>query len=214
LEKESFLLEIGEKKSIAIKAVNTDNLSPGGHYGVILANIESVSGEKSSNIAVGDIKLNSQLTSLVFLRKEGGVIYDLELTKKEKEISLFSLPSNIRLYFENKGNIHLTARGLVSIHDPLGREIYRGIINNESRIILPESARFFPVNLSSNLFAFIPGKYKLTVQYRNDGKEGYNVDEEKFIFFPIISTFGLMMFFIVTLMLIFRRRLKRRNNFV
>ncbi|HCU70900.1 MAG TPA: hypothetical protein DIC35_04100 [Candidatus Moranbacteria bacterium] len=213
LEKNPFLLEAGGKKSIAVKVINADSLSPGGRYGVILANFESISPEKNGrNNAIGDIKLNSKITSLVFLRKEGGAAYNLQLEKKEKEISLFSLPDSIRLYFENKGNIHLSARGLVSISDPFGREVLRGIINNESRIILPESSKAFPVDLKQNLAAFIPGKYRLSVQYRYDGKDDFDIDEEYFLFFPPESTAILTIILVAASGIIFRWRWKRKNN--
>jgi hypothetical protein len=196
LEKNMLSLEAGEEKSVIAKVKNDENLSPGGHYGVILADIESVYGgndEEASNVT-----LNSRMTSLIFLRKAGGDILGLDLRKQEKESdSPYSLPKKIRLSFANTGNVHIVPRGIIRITDPFGREVSRGIINNESGIILPESLRVFPISLSSSGLAFFPGKYKLITQYRYDGLGDFDRIEEEFFIFPPADGIVFAFIFIV-----------------
>lgn len=197
LEKGKIALAAGEKKSVQVKIINGHSLSPGGHYGAVVADIENIFDGKDGSAS--NVKLNSKMTALIFLRKIGGEKYDLALREEETDASFLSLPKKNRLYFENKGNVHVTARGLVSIVDPLGREIERGIINNESGIVLPGSVRMFPINFVQNKIAFLPGEYKIITKYRYDGKSEFVVQEKMFLHSPLISNgFLCVILFLLT----------------
>jgi hypothetical protein len=152
------------------------------------------------------------MTALVFLRKLGGEQYGMELEKQEFSPRIFNLENKIKIFFKNIGNVHIVPRGLVSIEDPLGREVARGIINNESGIILPEKSKGLTIDLFGSKLAFIPGKYKLVMQYRYDSDSNFELREESFIYIPLmtISVLGLMVIFLGGIFL--RKRLGGKNS--
>lgn len=197
LEKDAVILEAGEKQSVKVTIENKESLSPGGHYAAVMAkmvNEDNGSGSESSIIA-----LDPSFASLIFVRKIGGEIFNLNLVDQEIEKNPLSLPSNVKLRFQNTGNVHVSPRGIVRLIDPFGKEISKGIINQESAIILPETFRKFTTELSQNYPIFFPGRYQLSVEYRFDGKDDFETRQQYFYFFPIkimLITFGLVVLII------------------
>jgi hypothetical protein len=185
LEKDAIVLEPNETQKIKIKIENKESLSPGGHYAAIMAKMDdekSVSSMSESNIA-----FDPSFASLIFVRKVGGEIYNLGLKESEIKNSLIGLPSNIRLRFQNSGNVQVVPRGVVKITDPLGREVLRGIINSDSSLILPETFRSYTVALNDVSFAFVPGKYKVSIEYRYDGKDDFTIESKDIDFIPQVA---------------------------
>lgn len=180
-EKDAIFLDPGETEELHMVIENREALSPGGHYGAVLFQIggEGGSFEKENQVAV------QQMASvLVFAKKQGGEVYHLELGGEIWPKSLFRAPSRLELHFQNSGNVHVVPRGLAVLEDPLGRKIAKGVINQESGFLLPETIRTYPVTLQSLLPAFIPGKYILTVQFRYDGTETFQSQTIERILFP------------------------------
>jgi hypothetical protein len=84
------------------------------------------------------------------------------------------------------------------VTDPIGREVAKGIINQESALILPETLRVYPVRLVTLLKSFVPGRYTLTMNYRYDGREDFASTSLQFDFIPpiaIIACLILIVFF-------------------
>lgn len=208
LEKDEISLNSGEKQLLKVMIQNKESLSPGGHYGAVMAKMEiddSGTGSESSIVAI-----NQSFASLIFVRKIGGEIYNLNLKEQEIEKNLLSLPINVRLRFQNTGNVHATPRGIVKISDPIGREISTGIINGESAIILPETFRKFPTELKNVAVAFIPGKYKVSVSFRFDGKDDFMTQENYFYFFPF--KISIVVLVLVVILVFFWRKFSKKNN--
>lgn len=183
LEKNSLVLNPGEKQNIRVAAENKESLSPGGHYGAIFLKMEperTPYGENSSSVA-----LDPSFASLVFARKIGGEIYGLDLKSQELQKKILQNPSGSKLRFQNMGNTHIVPRGIVNIIDPLGREVLSGTINSGSAIILPEAFRVFPVSLKKTAPIIFPGSYEFSVEYRYDGKDDFAVQKFKFNFIPV-----------------------------
>lgn len=183
LEKDAIVLEPGETQVARVKIENKESLSPGGHYAAIIAKMDN--SQSGSLDESSEISLEPSLASLIFVRKIGGEIYNLILKNSEFQGGIFSLASNIKIRFQNSGNVHLIPRGTVRIIDPLGREVMKGIINNESALILPETFRVFPVPLRKIALAFVPGKYEVLIEYRYDRKDDFVIWSENLDFFPI-----------------------------
>ncbi len=79
------------------------------------------------------------------------------------------LPKSVEHRFQNTGNLHLVPRGIVEVHDPAGRVIERGSIDEDSSPILPESFRRYATKLMPMATGWLPGRYKVLTQYRYDG---------------------------------------------
>lgn len=203
LEKDVLELEAQKPQRLKVTIVNKESLSPGGHYAAVVATSKPLPERKENNIL-----LSYAFASLIFAKKIGGEKYQLDLVGKEVQWRWFSIPKQIRLRFQNSGNVHLIPRGVITIADPAGRLISKGIFNQESSFILPETFRIFPVELQTMKLPFIPGRYQLMVKYRYQGKEDYQSVEESFFFIGIPSTVTFI-FAASSLYLLSRRLMKK-----
>lgn len=190
LDEDSVTLAVGEKKTVHAAIKNSEKLSPGGHYAAIVFKMADGGNEKNDNSS--KVALSPSIASLIFAKKIGGEIYGLSLENQEAKSGLFSLPHSDLLHFQNTGNTQVVPRGAVDIFDPLGREVKRGIINAESSMVLPETFRVIPVELKESSFAFLPGRYKLIVQYRYDGKDDFVKVEQSFYCIPVIALVSIL----------------------
>ncbi len=183
-ETDVLILAPGESKEVKVTIENRDSLSPGGHYGALIFRLEKGEGYASEGNSVA---VERVFSSLFFVKKVGGEIYQMELKEKDLKTSFFSLPRTAQLRFENTGNVHLIPRGLITVEDPLKRRVAKGTMNSESSILLPESFRTFKTTLQSLRIAFLPGMYTATFEYRYDGKESTEKEVVSFFLLPLPS---------------------------
>lgn len=182
LDRDAVVIGPGERQTIRIRIENRESLSPGGHYGAILFKLENGGGGDGDNGA--KIALNQSFSALIFVKKVGGEIYNLDLKDFEIKKGLFSLPESVRLRFQNKGNVHVAPRGTVTVTDPMGRTVRKGIVNQESALILPETFRVYATALRSVASAFVPGMYTLSIAYRFDGRDDFVSQTSRFFYIP------------------------------
>ena len=132
--------------------INTAKLSPGGHYGSILGQITSSSGNK-------EVQIQGVLSSLIFVRTATGKEKDeAKIATFVPERSLFSFPQIFTFRFQNTGDTELVPYGLVTIRDMFGRTVAKGILNEGSLIALPESIRRYEIPIKPQTF-LLPGTY-------------------------------------------------------
>jgi hypothetical protein len=209
LPNDTLVLKPGETQTVKGTVENRESLSPGGHYGAIFFKMEdniSTADNKQDQIA-----FNPSFASLLFVRKVGGEMYGLHLNNKDLTKSIFTLPSRIKLRFQNTGNVHVIPRGTVEISDPLGRRVAKGIINSESGIILPETFRVFPNALIKIVPAFIPGSYTLSINYRYDGKDDFASERVSFLLIPPIFILAAVLLTAIVIGYIILRSKKKKN---
>lgn len=208
LQNDTLVLEPGEVQSVKGKIENKESLSPGGHYGAIYFKIED--NQTNSELSQEkQVAFNPSFASLLFVRKQGGEIFKLGLKNVETTKSIFVFPDVQKLRFQNSGNVHLVPRGLIEIRDPFGKLVYKGIINLQSSIILPETFKIFPVQLEKIEPAFFPGKYTTSIKYRFDGKEDFETSEKTFIY--VSWKFLLCIGILLTFAMILGMKLGRKN---
>ena len=179
-EKDIVSLEAGESEDLRVVIENRESLSPGGHDGAVLFTIGNEEGDAKENV----VAVNQLLSVLVFAKKEGGEIYRLNLLDRTWERSLLFGLSQTSLRFQNEGNVHIVPRGIVTLTDPLGRVVEKGIINTESGLVLPESQRTFVTKLSLVTPLLIPGRYTLITDYRYDGQEAFESATDTIVLLP------------------------------
>lgn len=131
-----------EQTRITFLVTNSNDLSPGGHYGAVIARFKDF----------GDLeeqKILPALSSLILLHKTGGEQYSIALRDVGNLPTSFSffIPQKVILTFENNGNIHTTPYGTVIFKNIFGKEDYKGIINESSSFILPATRRQIPVTV-------------------------------------------------------------------
>lgn len=189
------------------KLVNTTDLAPGGHYGAILFNAgdPDVLRNGPANVA-----LEQRISALVFMKKRGGERYGMELDHSTNERDIFGRLRSMGLSFHNTGNVHIVPRGQIDIFDPLGRQIVKGIVNEDSAIVLPGIVRDIQVKTRSIITAWVPGKYTLRLSYRYDGREDFSVKEEKLLVVPPVFLAALGAFAVLFIVERILRRKRRK----
>ena len=183
----------GQTVNVNVHVRNDDKLSPGAHYAAILVT------RGTAAALPGESPLRAVVGSLVFLMKDGEVHPGLNLTKFDQASDWWNKPQ-VKLTFENTGNSFIIPRGYLTVTDPRGQEVLRGLINENSDRILPGASREFPVNLESTGSSWLPGRYKLTVSYRYDGQDTYQTKE--IIIYKSLTTLigaGIILLFVVLL---------------
>lgn len=163
---DTVVLKTGETRSVPVTIENRATLAPGGHYGAVVASVNSLKDETGNRVVI-----NQQLLSLILVNKVGGEHYDLRLKSISQNGNWLHLPNTIRLRFQNPGNVHVVPRGEVKLKSPAGKVLAKGIINSESAFVLPESFRELYVTLKpvgGNTLS-LPGVYHVDVEYRYDG---------------------------------------------
>lgn len=169
IDSSSQKLASGQKIRLKVKIDNRADLAPGGHYAAVVVSSQQLVGSASDQPR---ISLQENLSALIFAKKIGGDIYRLKLTSIDANETLFYLPNSLTLHFRNEGNTHLVPRGTATITDSRGKLVSKGIINQDSAIILPERQRDYVVKLARVAWPVWPGRYQLTINYRFDGYDG------------------------------------------
>lgn len=196
-----------ERKTFEAVIENKEDLSPGGHYGALIFESVSRSGGTDEN----RVAVNQVFSSLIFLKKEGGEIYRARFDGVSFPKSRFRLPRELDFTLSNTGNTHIVPRGKASVKDPLGREVFKAILNEESAIILPDSRRTFKMKFDARALSWLPGSYTLQLDYRYDGKEDFSHEEEQFFFMPPIFLAGASLF-LLTIGYFFRKRSRQKKS--
>jgi hypothetical protein len=163
-----FTLAPGESTNLEVGIQNRSDLTPGGHYGAVL-----IKG-KAQTPAGTQLDFNQNLASLLFVKKLGGEKYGMELTSFESQRS-HDLPQSVTMGFKSTGNVYVIPRGYIEVRDPLGELVEKGIINENSNLIMQESTQKLitllkPVDKPSHK----SGKYSITAYYRYDGQSDYS----------------------------------------
>lgn len=160
--------------------VNTDKgFEPGGHYGAILFNQVDSFSQPASTVAA-----SPTVSALVFVDKLGGETHDLHLADVSFSRSWWQLPSVATLRFQDPANTEVVPRGTITI--TRGKQVVkRGIINEDSAIILPGTFRQLPVNLFAVSGSWLPGSYQVDVSYRYEGVAQTMHHRQKLLVIPL-----------------------------
>ncbi len=214
LETGSLTIPAFSSKKIGMSIENRPDLAPGGHYAAAVFKVETGGTSQASN----SVAIKQVVASLIFAKKIGGEHYDLKLVNAETPKNWGGKNQNVMLRFYNPGNVHVVPRGIVSLVDANGRVLSRGIINQESGIVLPESHRIYPTVLT-HVPTLKPGKYKLVVKYRYDGISNFAVYTKQISIFDwrfaaILGAIGFVCLLVVAigLTLGFRRKPRRAKK--
>ena len=179
--------------------LNLPDLSAGGHYGALMISL----GSDQPNGRVG---FNPIASSLLFVTKPQGAIYQLSLSNVYFKHSLVSLPGSVTLRFQNTGNVHIVPRGSVYINGPNGRLVSKGIINQNSNIILPGTFRRYNVTLNKISGTSAIGTYKLHADFRFDGINQYRSYEKNVFHIPMAELILIILIIIGLVMVMLKMR--------
>ncbi len=129
--------------TIPFTVLNTQNLSPGGNYSVVIVRAKPDQDDSLPNQSV-----LPAVSSFVLIRKIGGEQYNLSLLEISNDHQVWwQLPKTLSLVFENQGNIHTTPRGQIKITDVFGKVVVEGTINEGSQFVFPRTQKELQVQL-------------------------------------------------------------------
>lgn len=185
-DKDSLEIESNKREKVVVNVVNRQDLSPGGHYAAVIVRQTPTQNSKQTVVSPA-------LSSLIYLNKRGGERYNLSFKDVNfpKFPIVFSQPSTYLITLQNDGNVHLIPFGTADITDMFGRLIYKGVINEGSLRILPQSRRYIPV-YSKKVATSIPFSInKLTIEGRDSLNKTKFSYEELFIYVNLWLVGGL-----------------------
>lgn len=182
---QSLRLNPGEQEEVVVEILNDHNLSPGGHYGALVASIDTRRNDS-------DIAINQALSALLFVNKIGGEEYRINVQSVDTEPQWWGGVNDVAIKIQNTGNTHLIPRGSVTLEDPLERTISQGVINTTSTILLPDSSQAFEASLTQTALPLWPGKYTLVLAYRYDGQDELMSIERNYYSIGLVGVAGLV----------------------
>jgi len=172
-------LNPGQSKAVKVTIDNKQSLAPGGHYAAAVVTPVNENGKGPAD----HVAVVPSTSALILLRKSGGDVEDLRLDQIDTHgAGRFVFPTMVTLRFQNAGNVHLVPRGVVTVTDSLGHAVAKGIINEDSGFVLPETFRKFPVPLQRLDGRALPGRYTITVAWRYDGSQAFQKSVVKFYY--------------------------------
>ena len=195
IDKTTLELAPGSSQIVTVRINDDRTLLPGGHYGALL--VSNISGSKASNAS--EVSLQEVVSGLIFLTKSGGETYGLNLTGVQSNTAITESGAKLALLFQNTGNVHLSPRGIARVYDPSGNLVSQGAINADSAIILPKTNRTLLAVMRTAERSSIPGKYRLTVQYRRDGSEIVTTSNLDFYYAPPLSIYAAILLLLAIL---------------
>lgn len=207
LQKDRLVVDARKTEKVPITILNKQSLTPGGHYAAVLVtpSNDSAGGDKK-------VQITQVASSLLFVKKLGGEIYKLDLKSFDFGSNIFALTNSVELDFQNRGNVHVVPRGIVTVTDPIGKTVRRGIVNTQSAIVLPESVRQIRSPLEPEGRAWIPGTYKATAAYRFDGQDTLLTKETTFLYIPALYIWLLAVMFAGSVLLIVSSPARRQTK--
>lgn len=198
-----FVVSAKSTATLPIVVYNSQDLSPGGHYAAVIMRL----GRQDRNNSVQHIL--PAVSSLLFLRKQGGEIFHLNLkqTDVNSQFLRFHLPEKISLLFINEGNTHVVPHGRVVLTDVFGHEIKAGTINESSHKILPQNPRWIPVTLTSLHSGWPIMFYSLAIS--GNTTFGEIRIQQQYSFLYVNPFFCIGTFLLIVVSILRRRRVKR-----
>ncbi|MDQ3007970.1 MAG: hypothetical protein M3Q81_00040 [bacterium] len=166
LSQERISIAPGASVTVEASLVNSTELSPGGHYAAVVGRFVRQDIPQFQQVLPG-------ISSIVLLHKKGGEQFILSLidTGVPKVAITFKQPSNLRLLFENNGNVHIIPYGRVEFKDIFKRVVYKGIVNEGSLYVLPKTERQITTTLKNIRYDFPVMLYQVSIQGAGDRGE-------------------------------------------
>lgn len=210
LSTNDFELAAKQQTTVIATISNRSDLSPGAHYAAIVTTVSKPIA------AVGQLTITPKVSSLVFATKLGGEFYNMHLVSLSQNGNRWNFPTSVSLRFKSTGNTFIIPRGIVWLKQG-GKVIAKGIINQQSSIVLPETIRDFSVPLvqvNKPTKGLVTASYQLRADYRYDGINQFATQGYTYRIFNILTIIGIGFLVIVGLVARkYRREFKRFRRF-
>ncbi len=175
-EKDRLEIDPGQEQTLKVTIKNRLNISPGGHYAAVVARLVNETKDKTV--------VSPALSSLIYMRKEGGENFNLSIRDIDwpRSLFVFSFPNLFQITFQNEGNTHLVPYGRGEVRDIFGRLLYKGVVNTQSTIVMPESRRIIPIEFKKINQPLPITIGRLSIRGNDSIKKTTFIHEESFIY--------------------------------
>ncbi len=210
LNSQTMVLKPGEKNELKV-SIKTDRLPAGGHYGSILAQINTFDLDSTSKKS--EISLQGTLSSLLFVRANTGQeVVNADVFSFSPMQNWWNFPEIIILKIRNTGNTFLSPFGKLEIKGPFGNTVSQSILNEGSLIVLPETIRTFQLKQSVKSPFLWPGMYQAEIRYHFGDAQNSKIYKTSFFSLGNMGPVILGVILLLTLLFFqFKKKLHKKH---
>ncbi|HSW99725.1 MAG TPA: hypothetical protein VLH38_01685 [Patescibacteria group bacterium] len=117
--------------------------------------------------------------------KQSGAITDFAISRLVYPHFALKLPKELSFTMSNTGNVIATPRGYVTIQDPRGRIVNKGVLNTASTALAPRSKLALQPPLTMLSHAWLPGDYQVAISYSIGGDAVAKIVTSHFFYLPL-----------------------------
>ena len=206
------ILPAFESREIPFTIRLPESASPGGHYAAILVGTRPLDEEEKGT----SIKISSNISSLILLNIAGEIDESGWIREFSTEKDFYQKPEiDIRVAFDNTGNVHLQPVGAIKIYNMWDKERGTIPINQKSHFgnVLAHSKRVWDFTWKGEESAFEVGRYKAEITL-GFGEEAHQTVSSTLYFWviplaPILGILGGIILFFLAISLGIKAYIKR-----
>lgn len=191
-------------QTIDLIAHAASGLTPGSHYAVL-----TFSASQDASLGANTLGITKNINALLFVVNDTG---NLTRTIAIDHLTFsgihVAIPHTVTIPFTNTGTVHVRPYGEVLVKKNT-TTYAQGIINEDSRILLPETTNAWNVTMMGRATSWVPGTYTVEVRYHPDSADPTTYTTSIFI---IPWTFIISLLALVILLRFVRVRIKRRGR--
>lgn len=185
----------GSTAAETITLTDSSKLAPGGQQIDLVMTQQSLPGAQVS--VVPSIRL-----PLTVIKEDGAVTRFSAVPLNTKGFSL-DLPSSVAVLVKNTGNMIVIPRGFVSVTDPRGRTVRKGVLNSASLAVAPGDQLRLQTPLTLLDHPWPPGPYHVSVSYGIGGGQIMARTAARLFYMPVWQM--LLAALVVGLVICFRQ---------
>jgi hypothetical protein len=133
----------------------------------------------------GNVSIIPSVRLPLAIVKQDGAVTALQVTGVSKPAFAFDIPTTVSYQVANTGNTTTIPRGYVSVQNPLGHEVSKGILNTASAAITPNSRLRMNTAMTRITDAWLPGMYRVQVTYGTGGGAAGKTVAASFFYLPV-----------------------------
>jgi hypothetical protein len=175
---EDVTVAAGTTATEVITLTGSNSLAPGSQQIELVMTEQAVPGAKDVSV-VPSIHL-----PLVVVKQDGAVTSFSAAAENTPNFSL-SIPSAVTVRVKNTGNMLAIPRGFVSITDPRGRQVSKGVLNTSSLALAPGGELKLQTPMILVDHPWPPGPYHVHVSYSIGGGAAAVVASAQLFYLPV-----------------------------
>jgi hypothetical protein len=167
----------GASVSPVLTLTDSDSLSPGSQQIELVITQQAAPG--------GNVSVVPSIRIPLIVVKEDGAVTSFSVNSLDTPGFAFGLPASVGLMIKNTGNMIAIPRGYISVTDPRGREVSKGVLNTASAATAPGGQLRLSTPLTTLGHAWLPGPYQVQVSYGSGGGRAAQTTTKHSFYLPV-----------------------------